>query len=107
MDLKSNVNKIHSDLLNNFEDVKITEKSSKEIQEYIEFSVIREGKEVIIVATKKELSNHNFSWSYYSNPQKKDFLVERNSNVDSLLNDVEDIFNRNRFDSEYLENINK
>lgn len=107
MDLKSNINKIHSDLLNNFEDVKITENSSKELQEYIEISIVKESKEVLMIITKKDLSSNSFNWLYYSNPNTKEYLVERHSSVNSILGDLEDIFEKNRFDSEYLENINK
>lgn len=105
MDLKSNINKIHVDLLNNFDDVKISEKSSLEHQEYFELSAIKEGKELIMLVSKREIEKGNFNWKYYSNPNTKDFLVERNSSVENLINDVQDIFEKNRFDSNYLENI--
>jgi hypothetical protein len=105
MSLKINVNKIHSDLVENFESVEIFEKSSKDFQEYVEIIAVKENKKVIMILKKKELENNHINWSYYSNPDKKDFLIERNSTVESIKDDVQDIFEKNRFDSEYLEKI--
>ncbi len=102
MNLKTNVNKIHSDLINNFETVEINEKSSIELQEYVEFKATNEGKELIMVVSKRELNNNRFNWKYYSNPDKKDYLIERNSTIESIIEDVKDIFEKNRFDSDYL-----
>ena len=106
MSLKSNINKIHSDLQNSYETVEILEKSSLELGEYIEIKATNEGKELIIVAQKRQLELDKFSWSYYSNPKTKGFLVERTSTVTGLIEDVSDIFEKNRFDGDYLKEIN-
>lgn len=107
MNLKSNINRIHADLLNNFTEVEISEKSSLQLGEYVEIKSINENKELIMIVTKRQLENDNFNWSYYSNPISKDFLVERNSSVSTLIEDVKDIFSKNRFDEDYINQINK
>jgi hypothetical protein len=106
MDLKSNINKIHADLLNNFSSVEIFEKTSKEFQEYIEIVTVHENKKLMMIISKREIEKNNFNWKYYSNPNSEDSLVDRNSTIDSFLENVKDIFEKNRFDSDYLENIN-
>jgi hypothetical protein len=106
MNLRANVNKIHADMISVFEDVQISEKSSKDRGEYLEFVTVNEKKELVILVSKKELSSDNFNWSYYSNPLKKTHLVERKSNVNDMIKDIQDIFEKNRFDSEYIKSIN-
>lgn len=105
MSLKLNINRLHGEFLNNFEDVVITEKSSTEFQEYFELSAIKEGKQIVMILPKREVEKDRFNWKYYSNPDKKDFLVERSSSIETVLQDVTDIFEKNRFDSNYLKNI--
>lgn len=107
MSLKVNINKIHSDLLQNFEQVEISEKASLRFGEYVEIKALNENKELIIIVEKRQLESDKFTWSYYSNPKSLDFLVERVSTVSDLINDVKDIFEKNRFDEEYLKEINK
>jgi hypothetical protein len=106
MDLKSNINKVHIDLQNKFELVEISEKSSLEFQEYVEIKATHRGKELIMIIEKREIQNKNFNWKYYSNPLTKDYLVERNSTVENFVENVCDIFDKNRFDEKYLENLN-
>lgn len=106
MSLKVNTNKIHADLLQNFDDVTITEKASLKFGEYIELKATNENKELTIIVEKRQLEQGRFIWGYYSNPITKEYLVERVSTVDGLLDDVKDIFNKNRFDEDYLKQIN-
>lgn len=106
MSLKTNINKIHSDLSSIFDNVEVFEKSSLEFGEYVELKAVNENKELVMIVTKRQLENDKFNWSYYSNPIKKDFLVERVSTVDGLLSDIKDIFEKNRFDSDYTQQIN-
>jgi len=108
MDLKYNINKIHGDLISQFHksEIKIEEKSNLKFGNYIEISVINEGKEVKMIMTKKDLENYNFNWSYFENPiDENSSLVERNSSIDDLSSDVKEIFEKNRFSEEYLNNI--
>jgi len=100
--MKYNINKLHGLILNDFTDVKIVEKSSMEFGNYFEIS-INEGKEVRIILTKKEIENQVFEWKYFSNPlDEKSLLIERKSSIENISNDIKDIFEKNRFDEEYL-----
>lgn len=108
MDLKYNINKIHGDLLNNFETVSIKEKSNLKFGNYFEISSTNEGFEVKMILTKKDIELSNIKWSYFSNPLNENSdLVERTSNIDNITNDIKDIISKKRFDSEYLSEINK
>ena len=110
MDFKYNINKIHGDLLSQFlnSEIKIEEKSNLKLGNYIEVSIINEGKEVKMVVSKKELENYSFNWSYSENPlnERADF-VDRFSSIDDLTSDVKEIFEKNRFSEEYLNELNK
>ena len=107
MELKYNINKIHSDFLSNFEEVRIDEKSDKKFGNYFLISAINEGKEVKLILTKKSVESGNLDWSYYSNPLKEDsILVERTSSIANITIDVKDIITKNRFDEEYVSSIN-
>lgn len=107
MELKYNINKIHSDLLSNFEEVRIDEKSDKKFGNYFLISAINEGKEVKLILTKKSVETGNLNWSYYSNPLKDDsLLVERTSSIADITSDVKDVITKNRFDEEYISSIN-
>ena len=106
MEFKSNINKIHSDLLANFGDVQIVEKSSLEFGEYFEIRVNEDSKQLLMVINKRVLESTNFNWMYYANPNEMTSPVERNSNVSDVIEDVKDIFEKNRFDSDYLQKLN-
>ena len=107
MDLKVNINKIHSDLTNGYEDVSIVEKTDKKFGNYFELSVKENNKDLKIVLSKQNIENQKFDWSYYSNPlDENSYLVERSSDINSFIQDVEDIFEKSRFDSDYLEKLN-
>ena len=106
MSLKANINKLHSDLLGKYEDVTILEKSNMKFGNYFEITVNENSKTLKMVITKKSAESDNFDWSYYSNPESEDsVLVERKSNTSNFINVVNDIFEKNRFDSDYLEKI--
>jgi len=110
MDFKYNINKIHSDLLSQFlnSEIKIEEKSNLKFGNYIEVSIINEGKEVRMIMTKKDLENYSFNWSYFENPLNENSdLVNRFSSIDDLTSDVKEIFEKNRFSEEYLNELNK
>lgn len=104
--LKENINKIHLDTLNSFQEVHIFEKSSLKHGNYIELSINENGKNLVALIKKSDLESNNFNWSYKSNPNDDNsMLVERNSSVQGFTNDVKDIFEKNRFDSEYIKSI--
>lgn len=102
MDLKKNVNSLHNSLIEKFDSVDIQEKSNKEFGNYIELCIIKEGRSLIALISKDELESSNFNWKYYSNPNIKDHLVERISNVVSFYDDVRNIFDNNRFSQDYI-----
>jgi hypothetical protein len=107
MDIKSHINKIHIDLVNKFEQVKIEEKSSLKFGNYFEISSISEGKEVKMIITKKDIESPTFKWFYSENPlDKNSFLIERVSNIDNISTHVDDIITKNRFSEDYLNKIN-
>ena len=97
MGLKENVNRIHSQLSDIYSEVEINEKQDIKSGSFVQFSITNEGKKLILNINKVELENDNFSWSYYSNPNELEHLVERFSSVNNFSNDVKDIFEKNRF----------
>jgi hypothetical protein len=106
MSLKYNVNKLHSDLSSKFENIEIFEKSSLKWGNYIEFSIKENNINLRAIVSKSDLENNNFNWIYLSNPNNEQSLVERKSTTDSFLDDVKDIFEKNRFDSDYIKSLN-
>jgi hypothetical protein len=107
MDIKANINKVHSNLSNIF-DVKIEEKSNLKFGNYFEISNISEGKEVKMIITLKDIQSSTFKWNYLANPLNEGSdLIERVSNVDNISEHVKDIFNKNRFNEDYLNEFNK
>lgn len=108
MDFKEKINKIHYDVSNEFTNVVINEKSSIQHGNYIELSMNENNKKLSVLIKKPDLHYKRFNWSYLSNPNNsKSLLIERNSSVESFIEDVKDIFEKNRFDSEYIKSINK
>jgi hypothetical protein len=106
--MKININKVHGGLVNNFEEVNIVEKSNKDFGNYFEISALKESKEVKMIITKKNIESERFSWSYYSDPSDTgSFLIERISTTDTIVSDVEDIIEKNRFNEDYLSKIGK
>lgn len=104
--LRENINKIHLDALNSFQEVLISEKSSLIYGNYIELSINEGGKTLLALIKKSDLESNKFNWSYKSNPiNEKSSLVERFSSVEGFVNDVKDIFEKNRFDSDYIKTI--
>jgi len=106
MNLKANINKIHSDLLSKYEDVTILEKSNTKFGNYFEITVNENSKSLRMVITKKSAESETFDWNYYSDPDSENsVLVERRTNTSNFIDVVNDIFEKNRFDSDYLEKI--
>lgn len=105
MNLKTNVNKIHSDLTSIYESVKVEENSNKSIGNFVEFRVIENNKELVLTIQKYELEKETFNWSYLADPNNQLSVVERVSKVGNFLSDVNDIFEKNRFDQDYLQKL--
>jgi hypothetical protein len=107
MSLRQNINKVHYDLSNRFEEVTITEKSNSKFGQYFEFSILESNKEVKVILTKIEAEKAVFNWSYFSDPlNENSSLVERNSKLELFSLDIQEILEKNRFDSDYLNKIN-
>jgi hypothetical protein len=105
MSLKTNANKIHSDLNSLYEGVKIEENSNRELGNFVEFRVVENNKELVLSIRKYELEKDIFNWSYLSNPEDANSVVERVSNINNFLSDIKDIFEKNRFDQDYLQKL--
>ena len=108
MDAIHNINKIHVELTNNFEEVKIEEKSNNKLGQYFEITSMSEGLAVRMIITLKDLESQNIKWSYLSNPLNENSdVVERTSNLYNISDDVKDVISKKRFSEEYLTEINK
>ncbi len=106
MDLKFNINRVHSNTKEVYKNTEIKEKSDKEFGNYFEMDVVSENKNLKIVIKKQDIEGNTFTWRYYSNPlDKQSILVERISTIDTIKDHIKDIFDKNRFDSDYLKNI--
>lgn len=105
MEFKSNLNKLHYLLTENFENVEVREQSDKKIGNYLKISV-KENLQCDIIVTKKDLEMTQIKWKYNSNPLNESNWVERDCNLNDFPNVIKDIFDNKRFDKEYLKNIN-
>ena len=106
MNLKENINRIHGELSNNFDEVIVSEKSDIKRGNYIELSILEKNKTLKVIISKRSLENDKFNWEYFANPLNENSdLIQRNSSVSLFTEDVKDIFNKNRFNSEYIESI--
>ena len=105
MDIRYNINRIHSVLNESFVNVEISEKSSLKFGKYFEIS-IKESNEVKMIIPFKNIDNvNNFEFYYLSNPiNENSNLVTRNSDADSISKIIEDILSNDRFDKDYLKN---
>lgn len=102
MSLRQNINKVHFDLQNRFEEVTITEKSNLKLGNYFELSILEGNKEVKVILRKTEVEKNIFEWSYFSNPlNESSDLVDRTSKLEMFSLDVQEILEKNRFDSDY------
>lgn len=106
MDFKININKLHFDTSNMFDKVLISEKSNNKYGNYIEMSIFEGTKEAKIIIKKSDLNENVFKWEYFSNPLvNESYMVERVSSLESFVNDINDIFDKNRFDTDYINNL--
>ncbi len=104
MEIKKNINKIHSELQNEFSDVSILERSEKKFGNHFEIKINESQLQLKVIIGNKNLESDTFNWSYYSNPENENSIVERTSSVQNFANDIKDIFEKKRFDSDYLKN---
>ena len=108
MDVKFNINKIHGDLLNLYSEVSIVEKANAKWGQFFQVEIKNSGKTCLCVITKESNNTPTFNWGYFENPLNEDsHLVARQSDIFSFANHISDIFEKNRFSSDYLQQINK
>lgn len=104
MSLKENINRIHFELQNEFADVEFKEMSEKKLGNYFEFTINESNLKLKIQLAHKNLEFERFNWTYLSNPEDYNSIVERISTGSNFIGDVKDIFQSKRFDSDYLKN---
>lgn len=104
MELKKNINKIHFNLEKEFENLVIVEKSEKRFGNHFEITINESDLVLKAQLTHKNLEFENFTWTYLSNPEDENSVVERVSTTDDFVKHVKDIFQKKRFDSDYLKN---
>ncbi len=103
MDIRYNINRIHSNLMSKFENVDIFEKSSLDMGQYFEIRIM-ESKEVRIIIPYRNVDNKStINWFYRSNPlNESSDLIPRSSTVDNIDLEIVDIIDNNRFSEDYL-----
>lgn len=111
--IKENINKIDFQLKNEFDDVNIIEKSTKgeflfEINASKVININGEPKKVSIkLDIKKESLNKDiFNWDYYidTNDLNSD-RIKKTSLVETIQNDILDIFEKKKFSKDYLDKL--
>lgn len=105
MNLKQNINRIHGELQNVTDSVNLYEKNDLNFGNYFQIECVKENKKLVAIITKQDLDLNYFNWKYLSNPNDFDSVVERSSSIDNFVEHIVDIYNKNRFDSDYIKNI--
>ncbi len=103
MDIRFNINRIHSLLSDRFKDVSICEKTSLKFGKYFEIT-INESKTLKMIIPFKNIDGRTrYNFYYLSNPtNEQSEIVDRISDNETIVSIVEDIFNNNRFSEDYL-----
>jgi hypothetical protein len=99
-----NINIIDWNLKQEFQNVKITEKSEKS-DFYFEISLESKIEGVyiplVLEISKNELLNNVINWRYQVSTNKSE-KISKISEIKSLSNDIREIFNKKRFDKNYI-----
>jgi len=111
--IKENINKIDFDLKNLFDNVIITEKSTKSnfiveinASSVIDYDGIDKKAEVIVEIAKPDLNSNTIKWSYSVNPNRLDSdKIEIVSDIDTIANDIFKIVSKKRMSSDYFESL--
>ena len=100
MDLKTNINQIHFNLSQRFENTKIEENESIKLGKF--FKILVNESLYVIIPFKNIRGVGNFNWYYPENPSNSDSsLIERVSNVNNLTDCLVDILENKRFSEDY------
>lgn len=106
MGLKSNINKIDYNLNKSFNNVKIEEKSSVNKGYHIELTINENNKLLKAIISKSNLEYPIFNWGYLADPNDENsHFVERRSNINDFTDDIKEIFEKNRFDADYIKTL--
>jgi hypothetical protein len=103
---KENINKVHYDLSNEFENISITENADRKFGNHVRIN-IEDELELKLIIEKVSIDNDTFRWFYLSDPRNEETLVERKSTVETFTTDVKEIFEKSRFDLEYIKESTK
>lgn len=101
--IRENINTLDFKLKNYFDNVAIKEKSEKS-KFLFELNLSKNDRNLIIDIDKEFLNQniYDINWKYLSNPNDKTSFVERKSSgVNNLVDDIIEIVEKNRFDSNY------
>lgn len=103
MDLKSNINRIHFLISERWENVEISEKSSKDLDKYFEIKINDSKCLRLIIPFRNIDEANNFEIYYYANPLNENSeLISRMITNETIVPMIEDIFEKRRFSEEYL-----
>jgi hypothetical protein len=106
---KFNVNKIHSSLLDIFDECDIDDKNKtlmfrghKPVNKSTNNQL-----EIVLEVSKNDItdSNTNIEWGYYTNSNSLDNKIAFNTNIEDISNILEDVIQSNKLSSEYLNQI--
>lgn len=111
--IKERINKIDYELKDIFENVEIVSKNEKnrfyfEIKAFgykLDESV--KDYEITLEIDNNALNKEDISWKYWTNPVKKDWAIDRVSNINYMSKDISDIVLNKRLDQEYLNSFKK
>lgn len=103
MEYKSNFNRLHYLLTEEFSNVEVTEKANSSIGSYIELN-IKEDLDCKILIKKKNIESQVFIWEYFPDPNGEQ-TIKRTSSIDNFTSCVKDIIDNKRFSSEYLNKL--
>lgn len=98
---KEIANKIHTELQKIASDIVVNDDYKT-----INMSISKDGLVLNISFNKDNLDNY-FSFDYQANPIDNDVIVERNSSIYKISEDVSEIFEKKMFTSSYLNKVNK
>lgn len=103
MDIRYNINRIHVNLSDKYNDVQIKEKASKEFGKYFEITINESKILKMIVPFRNIDGKSNFEVKYFSNPLVENSeLISRDTNSENIVFLTEDIFQNNRFSEDYI-----
>jgi hypothetical protein len=106
--LKETINRLDGELKARFDTVAITE-TSKKTGFYFKIecnkTVDNKSYQLIVEVNKDNFRAKVAHWSYLTNPNDSESIIDRSSTLLDLANDMQDIVLKKRFNKEYIESI--